>query len=311
MSAHVKWFVDWRNYPTQYALLLSSRFAAALAISVIVIGAAWWVQRNVREPRLLRFFDRFVDWGPFFVGTHAGLPLLVAALSDRLFAPHLFVHIDSQASYVLLAAEGLVGALLVLGLFTRAAAVGLAVLGPLAASYFGWEGIVEQLHFLGIALFLVLIGRGPLSLDRVLQRRQIPQPRAPTWAITLLRVLSGAGIAFNALTEKILNPALSAALLQQRPELNPLRALGVDDPAFVLVAGVLEFVIGLWIASGQVTRLAILVAWFPFNITLLLFGWDELLGHLPIYGVMFMLLVAPQADAWHVRQRLRAQAVAA
>jgi hypothetical protein len=49
----------------------------------------------------------------------------------------------------------------------------------------------------------------------------------------------------------------------------------------------------------------------PFNITLLLFGWDELLGYLPIYGVMCMLLTAPEADAWHVPRRLHAQALAA
>ncbi len=311
MSEHVKWFVDWREYPTQYALLPSGRTALTLGLTFAVIATTWWVQRNIREPDFLRFFDRFVRWGPFFVGTHAGLPLFVAARSGRLFAPHLYVNSDSPASYVPLAAEGVIGLLLLLGLFTCPAAVGLALLGPYAASFFGWEGIVEQAHFLGIALFLFLIGRGPLSLDRVVRRGTQPHHLAPTSAITLLRVLAGFGIAFNALTEKILNPALSQALLHQRPELNVGRALGVDDATFALVAGILEFVIGAWIASGQVTRLAIILAWFPFNVTLLLFGWDELLGHLPVYGIMFMLLTAGQADAWHVRRPLQREASAA
>lgn len=105
----------------------------------------------------------------------------------------------------------------------------------------------------------------------------------------MLRVLAGFSIAFSALTEKILNPRLSEALLGQRPEL----------------------AIGAWIASGQVTRLAIILAWFPFNLSLVPFGWDELLGHLPIYGIMFLLLVASPADAWHVRTTLRRHAAAA
>lgn len=311
MTQHVKWFVDWQSYPTQYELLLSGRTALAVGIAIAVIAGAWWVQRNVAEPRFLHVFDGLVRWGPFFVGTHTGLPLLVAALSGRLFAPHFYVSFDSPASYVTLLLEGVIGLLLLLGLFTRAAAIGLGILGPFAASFFGWEGIVEQVHFLGIAAFLFLIGRGPLSLDRVIGRHRLPPPDVPTYAVTVLRVLTGFAIAFNALTEKILNPELSLALLRERPELNAGRALGLEDPAFVLVAGVLEFAIGAWIASGQVTRLAILVAWLPFNVTLLLFGWDELLGHLPIYGVMFMLLAAPEADAWHVRQQLRREAAAA
>lgn len=158
MIAHAKWFIDWRSYPTQYSLLLSERMLLAVAFAAALVGGAWLVQRRIPEPGPLRFFDRFVGWGPFFVGTHAGLPLVIAALAGRLFVPHLLVA-DEPSGAALLAVEGVVGAMLVLGALTRVAAVGLAVLGPLAASYFGWEGIVEQVHFLGIALFLVLIGR--------------------------------------------------------------------------------------------------------------------------------------------------------
>ncbi len=300
MLEHAKWFVDWQQYPTDYALLLSPRMLLAVAAAAVVIGVAWWVHRNIAEPAVLGIFDRFVRWGPFFIGTHAGVPLVVAALTGRLFAPHLFVE-DRQFGSGVLLFEGAVGALLVLGLLARYAAFGLAFLGPLSASAFGWEGIVEQAHFLGIAVFIGMLGRGPLSLDRIVPGRPgTPPVDAPIWAVTMLRVLAGFAVAFSALTEKILNPALGAALVASRPEVNFARGLGVA-----------EFVIGAWIASGQVTRLAILLAWLPFNATLLLFGWDELLGHLPIFGIMFMLLVASEADAWHVRRTLRHEAQAA
>lgn len=312
MSDHAKWFVDWQSYPTQYGLLLSERTLVAVIAAAALVGGAWWVQRNIPEPRPLLVFDRLIGWGPFFVGTHAGLPLLVAALTGRLFAPHFFVPIDDPFAAGVLLFEGVIGLLLLVGLLTRYAGFGLAVLGPMSSYAFGWEGIVEQIHFLGIALFLAVIGRGPLSVDRAVFGRGVRIPRpAPTWAVTLLRVLAGFSVAFSALTEKLLNPQLSLALLAARPELNLARPFGVDDPTFVLLAGVAEFAIGAWIASGQVTRLAIILAWFPFNITLIPFGWDELLGHLPIYGIMFLLLVASEADAWHVRTRLRREAARA
>jgi hypothetical protein len=39
--------------------------------------------------------------------------------------------------------------------------------------------------------------------------------------------------------------------------------------------------------------------------TLPVFGWTEVLGHLPYYGIMFVLFLAPNADAWHAKRPLR------
>jgi hypothetical protein len=45
-----------------------------------------------------------------------------------------------------------------------------------------------------------------------------------------------------------------------------------------------------------------------FTLTLFVFGWPELLGHLPLYGIMLLLLLAPNADTWGVRRALRPSA---
>jgi hypothetical protein len=34
-----------------------------------------------------------------------------------------------------------------------------------------------------------------------------------------------------------------------------------------------------------------LIAWIPINLTLTIFNWTELIGHLPIYGTLAILLV--------------------
>ena len=36
-----------------------------------------------------------------------------------------------------------------------------------------------------------------------------------------------------------------------------------------------------------------------------LFGWAEFLGHLPFYGIMFVLFMAPSADSRTVKRHLR------
>src|SRR5262245_11957932 len=53
----------------------------------------------------------------------------------------------------------------------------------------------------------------------------------------------------------------------------------------------LELIIGLCLAFGLFPRLVILTSWLFINMTLTIFNWVELVGHLPLYGVMGILLV--------------------
>ena len=84
-----------------------------------------------------------------------------------------------------------------------------------------------------------------------------------------------------------------------------LRPLGVGDPAFIWLAGATELVIGAVILSGQVTRPVMAVGFALFTVTLLVFGLPELIGHLPYYGIMLTLFIAPDADSWRVQRALR------
>ncbi|HEY8851079.1 MAG TPA: hypothetical protein VIM36_02790 [Gemmatimonadaceae bacterium] len=43
--------------------------------------------------------------------------------------------------------------------------------------------------------------------------------------------------------------------------------------------------------AGTYVRLVILVTLIPFNLTLPFLGWRELVGHLPTYGMLALLLL--------------------
>jgi uncharacterized membrane protein YphA (DoxX/SURF4 family) len=311
LARHVKWFTDPSRHPTDYSLLLTLPVVAAFAVAGLAIAVAAHFQRNVPEPRLFRALERFAWVGPLALGVHVGIALIAAATLGMLFVPSLRVERDAFG-FALLAVEAACGLLLLVGLGTRFAAVALALLGVVAMQPFSFESILEQVHILGAAIFLFITGRGAASIDRVLrQQRALSVPEAPAIALTLLRVCMGAGIAFGALTEKLLNPALTNALLTDRPYLNVVAAFGVSNGQFGYVAGLTELVIGLLIVSGQLTRPVMAIGAALFTITLPVFGWLELLGHLPYYGIMLALLIAPSPSPPEVRAQLREEGRAA
>jgi len=303
--AHVKWFTDPRAHPTDWSLLLSFPVIAAIAIALGAVGVAFVIQHRVPEPTVMKTFERFARIAPTALGLHVGIALLAFAALGMLFSPNLHPS-DEPLGRAILVVEAMCGLMLLLGFATRAAAILLALLGIAAMQPFTFESILENVHFLGIAIFFFIVGRGPFSLDRLRGvRPPVRRAEAPAWALTLLRLCLGLGVAFTALTEKLLDPGLAQALLAQRPELSVLRPLGLGDGQFGYLAGLTELVIGVVIASGQLTRPVMAIGAFIFTLTLPLFGWTELLGHLPFYGIMFVLFMAPSADSWTVRRHLR------
>jgi uncharacterized membrane protein YphA (DoxX/SURF4 family) len=111
----------------------------------------------------------------------------------------------------------------------------------------------------------------------------------------------GISLVTVAFTEKLANPGLAQSFLQQHP-LNFTAALGMpmSDATFALCAGSVELLVGLFILFGLFPRLIILVAWLPFNLTLTIFDWVELIGHLPFYGALAVLLIwtPEESDLW-------------
>jgi len=302
---HVKWFTDPRPHPTQYGLLLSGPVIAAFLVAIGAAGVAYLIQHHVPEPKAIRSLERYAKTGPLALRIALGVALIAAAAANWLFVPSLVLGQDS-VGLALRGVETACGLLLLAGLFTRYAAILLAVLGIVAMVPFSIESILEQVHILGIAIFLFIAGPGPVSLDvRRHADRAIEHRKAPEAAITLLRIAMGFGIAYGALTEKLLDPPLAQALLDQSPFLNVLRPLGVSEPVFIWLAGVTELVVGVVILSGQITRPVMAIGFALFTVTLVVFGLPELIGHLPYYGIMFTLFIAPDADSWHVQGALR------
>jgi hypothetical protein len=302
MILHERWFVDRPNIPIDSTLAGSAAHTwIPLAIALGVTATAVVVWRAVRHRRIVRrtmelgvepsVYDELIAWTPVVIGLHTAVLLIVSGISRQLFVPNMPLPANLFG-----AALGLAQIAIALSFFygglTRIFSVLLAAIWLIGAFLFGPVLLLEHVFLLGIAWFVYASGRGPLSVDMIMRGTHLEARPVDARAVTVLRILTGASLAVLAFTEKLWNVPLAAAFLENH-DFNFLPALGFDvsTETFVLMAGTVELTLGVLLMSGAFLRLVIVLLWLPFNLTLPLLGWRELVGHLPIYGIMALLLV--------------------
>jgi uncharacterized membrane protein YphA (DoxX/SURF4 family) len=236
---------------------------------------------------------------PAILGVHAAVPMLVIAMNNRLFTPNALL--AGASAYVAALAEILIALAFLYGALTRLAAVVLALLWAAGVFLVGAQTMLDDILYLGIAAFFWLCGRGPYALDRYLFPRYEPEAKLVRNAIPALRMSVGLSFVIVAFTEKFANIPYGLAFLHQYP-VNFSAAAGIplSDETFLLCAGSVELLVGLWLLFGIWQREIILIGWLPFNLSLTYFHATEFIGHLPIYGVMALLLIwnpSPQSLA--------------
>jgi uncharacterized membrane protein YphA (DoxX/SURF4 family) len=303
--AHEKWFHEGPRPPLELATALAppNVFFVLLGLAVTGAAALLWRARNYRS--FLPGPDVFGGQGgrrsalyglvPAILGVHVAVPLLVSGVQGELFAPGN--PLPGAWAYLLGLVQTGVALSFFYGGFARAAAVVLALLWGLGIIVVGPEAMLENVHYLGFAGFFYLAGRGPLAVDRLIFPRLEPPAALMRRALPVMRVGVGLSLVTVAFTEKLANVPLAESFLAQYP-LNFTGALGLPlpDEFFILSAGTVELIVGLFILFGIFPREIILVAWLPFNLTLTVFNWLELIGHLPFYGAMAVLLIWSPRD---------------
>lgn len=286
--AHTTWFTDER--PTYDFSFLFEPLSLALVASAILVAVAWrWASIRLPRPELalLTRLGDLSPWIPRILAIHAGVSLIAQAYGGTYLAPGLDLPSGTDG-IVLAVVEGVVGVWLVSGWNVRWAAALLVAAGPLGLLAYDLVAILERIDLLGIALFLVLVPPGSDrngAVDVDVHRLRIP--------LLLMRLAAGGALIVLSGTEKLIRPEIGLALIDRYPILNVATALGLEisDLDFLRIAGAIELLFGLLIISGALPQIAVLVAGVPFNATLFFFGASELIGHLPVYGVMLALLV--------------------
>ena len=299
--AHVKWYVDDAGQTPVDLRLLRDALTMGLILGAVALVFGWRFagpKLLVRVP-LLQPLRRLAPWVPRILGIHLGVALLALAVTNSYLAPNLSLD-DVPGGVALALVEGAVGVWLISGVMLRPAALIVVALGPIGMIFTGVLEVVEALDTLGVALFLGLV---PPGADQFGARRvAVADLHGP---LQLLRVAAGMALVILAFTEKLLAPDLAMRLLEEYPSVDVFGVVGLDVPAevYIRVAAATELVLGLLMISGVAVQLAVLLAVVPFNLTLLVFDRYELIGHLPMYGVLLALLIYGSSTSGEPDQR--------
>ena len=295
--AHEKWFTDGSKYPPQFGLLFTLPVLGMIALSFLGIGVLALIRRLVGGdnlfPRIgfLRYYDRN---NQVILGVQTAISLLAVAVSFHIFAPNLSAG-NGILGYILAGVEVFVAFTFISGVLTRVGAIALILLFLFMFFLYPAWAVLEQTVYVGIALYLLIMGRG---LVRPGPHREPLSRFARYWRIAplLLRLGAGISIAVLAFTEKLIDPALAEAFLKTHASFNVAQLIGLtwfNNERFILAAGAVELTIGLALISGILPKIVVFGMFVPFNLALPFLPPAELLGHLPIFAVMYTILFLP------------------
>lgn len=292
-SAHVRWFVDSDHYPPEWDRLIAWPTLMVVGLTLGLLGTLLTGQRMLGQhfpnPAFLAYMEPSATT---LLAVHTGISLVFFASQRDLFdASHALDGRVIVAVFVIL--QVVAAFALITGLVDRGGAALLAGTWLLAFIAFKPWQVLDLTLYVGIGIALFVLGR--TIPPPAVAARLLPLENFERQSIAALRILAGFTVAWIAFTEKLLVPEAGVAFLSERPEFNFMQHyFGFDwwsDYRFTIAAGVVEASAGLLLLSGVLTRVVILTLLVPFNVTVAFLPPIELLGHLPIFGIMYVLLL--------------------
>ena len=288
--AHETWF-ERGEFPTDWGFAAETT-TLALLLAAVGVTVAVRLLSGFRDGVDVPFLARMAPFMPFAMRIHLAVSLVGLLSLGYYLSPAMDLEADVAGIFL-----GAVMALVAIGMATgwhaREAAWLLIAAGPVGMLEFGFWPVVQRIDLLGLAIFVLAVGPGRWSAD--FERgaaRDFDLPQA-FWGVLSLRVATGLALIVVAFAEKLAVPDLALQFLADHPNLNVAREVGLPlgDLEFIRVAGCIEVLFGLLLISGALPQAIVLIAGIPFNATLWFFGNTELVGHLPVYGTMLLLLV--------------------
>lgn len=274
--------------PTNFRLSL----AVALVVAAVLVGNML-LRETKFGVRVSAWFGKGETWGTLLVRLTLAASLAASAYTGSFLGPELSIGAFS-ASLLIRTILYIVSAFLALGLFTEVAAGVAFILFLVGGGVFGWY-VITYFNYFGEILALLLFGSRFFSVDRLLFGKLKRFQQGRQYETLILRICYGVALSFAAINIKFLHPLLTQTVVTEY-HLTTFHLLFPSDPLLIVFgAGIVELLIGVFIAIGFQTRLINMVVLFYLTLSLLFFQ-EAVWPHLMLYGISLKLLFSP--DVW-------------
>lgn len=288
--AHEKWYAD-------EAILYSSKpiiFAELTVFGLVITGLAfallavlYLLDRRYEKAHWARRFDKSLAGmrveAKAVLSALLGASLMGAGLKQTFLAPN-FLLPDTTLGFAIGVASIVLGLLFMFFIhLTAELSLGLLAFYLVGFALFPVHIMLEEFLMVAIAIYYVTQETHRMPWKRW-NTPEVREKGFHAFRITL-------GLAFVILSfVKWLRPDLAITLVDQYG-INFIAGLGFDSAHFVFFAAVTEIFIGLAIMFRIFLRPVAILGIFVFSASIFVFGFPELLGHLPIKGALFILFI--------------------
>lgn len=268
-------------------------FIAALIFAGHKIPA---VRERVRYFRgRARSYQEFIPW---ILRFSLGVALVGAGSEQALISPA----VANQPAFA--SAQIVLGFLLIAGLALTPAtlaalalAIGALVLHP---------ELVDNLEVIAALIAFLLLGQAKPGVDDLLGLAMHTfSDNVKKWIPLILRVGLGLSLVTMAVTDKLMNPHIFGAIVEQ---FNLTTYLPLSTGMWVVSATLVELVLGLALLLGVQTRIMSAITFLILSLSFFFFG-EEVYAHVTIFGTLFVLVVtgggALSIDNYYVKRRQR------
>lgn len=266
------------------------KFSLVVGLGVLLaLGINLWFRRTHLEKFLNFELSHLKHLGLFIVRLSVSASLFFSALGMQFLGTELSLTAFPHP-LLIRAILFLVSFMLVLGLFTEAAAI--IGLGLFAQAFYLFGGYMfTYANYLGEFLVLALFGSRMFSLDSYIFKPLSRFARLKEYETTIVRVCYGLALLYAAVTIKLLHPQLTLDVIRDY-NLTQFHWLFPHDPLLItLGAGLTEAAIGLFIIFGFETRLTVFISLFYITLSLLFFQ-EKVWPHLILYGISINLIIS-------------------
>lgn len=292
--SHVKWFVD-EDAPFVRGLdqheIIGSSFLIISGI-LFLVALKYYVEPISIWQKITNTLKPAHKYVPDIVRISTGILLITNFFLDFIYAPNI-ENSWSNSHTLLSTGFALIGALLLAGLYTHIC--GVLLIGAYVASMFivsPWTEVLDHAEYIGIGLYLLFAPGGEIRLIGLQGIRDF-SAKYRNLAPRLLVAFTGIDLAILAFSEKLANMTDATNFLTKY-DWNLLSSLGVSDRNFIIIAGVIELIIGLSFLLNLGTHVTSLGLLGTMILTALMLGPEEIYGHLFAIGVVAAIWLVPQ-----------------